>query len=184
MGEGSPAGFTTRPICIIGPSKEIQPAVLWAAWENSMGAKLAGGGGGRYELGQNSEINVTPFVDVLLVLLIIFMVAIPMATVSIKVDLPPATPPPPNVVPKKPIFVSIKNDGNLYIADQVTTMERLVEDISTAMKINDPTVIDPSKERVMIRADADVPYDKFMTVINTFQTAGFYQVGLINEDIS
>ena len=54
----------------------------------------------------------------------------------------------------------------------------------TAMKNNDPSIIDPSKERVMIRADADVTYDRFMTVINTFQTAGFYQVGLINEDIS
>ncbi len=93
-----------------------------------MAAKLAGSGGGKYSLGQNSEINVTPFVDVLLVLLIIFMVAVPMATVSIKVDL--------------------------------------------------------SKERVMIRADAEVPYSRFMDVINQFQTAGFYQVGLINEDIS
>ena len=55
-----------------------------------MGAKLGGGGGGRFDLGQNSDINVTPFVDVMLVLLIIFMVAIPAATVSIKLDLPPA----------------------------------------------------------------------------------------------
>ena len=149
-----------------------------------MAAKLAGSGGSKYSLGQNADINVTPFVDVLLVLLIIFMVAIPMATVSIKVDLPPATPPPPNVKPKKPVFVSIKNDGNLYIAEKVTTMPKLIADISQAMKDNDPAVIDPSKERVMIRADADVPYDRFMTVINTFQTAGFYQVGLINEDIS
>jgi biopolymer transport protein ExbD len=149
-----------------------------------MAAKLAGGGGSRYSLGQNADINVTPFVDVLLVLLIIFMVAIPMATVSIKVDLPPATPPPPNVKPKKPVFVSIKNDGNLYIADKITSMDKLVADISTELKNNDPLVVDPSKERVMIRADADVTYDRFMTVINAFQTAGFYQVGLINEDIS
>ena len=60
-----------------------------------MGAKIGGGGGGRFDLGQNSDINVTPFVDVMLVLLIIFMVAIPAATVSIKLDLPPAVPPPP-----------------------------------------------------------------------------------------
>jgi biopolymer transport protein ExbD len=148
-----------------------------------MAAKLAGSGGSRYSLGQNADINVTPFVDVLLVLLIIFMVTIPMATVSIKLDLPPAVPPPPNAQPKKPVFVSVKNDG-LYIADQATTLEKLIPDISTAMKNNDPSIIDPSKERVMIRADADVTYDRFMTVINTFQTAGFYQVGLINEDIS
>jgi biopolymer transport protein ExbD len=60
-----------------------------------MAAKLSGGGGGRFDLGQNSDINVTPFVDVMLVLLIIFMVAIPAATVSVKLDLPPAIPPPP-----------------------------------------------------------------------------------------
>jgi biopolymer transport protein ExbD len=149
-----------------------------------MGAKVGGGGGGKYSLGQNSEINVTPFVDVLLVLLIIFMVAIPMATVSIRLDLPPATPPPPDQEPKKPVFVSIKNDGTLFISEKPTTLERLVADISTEMRINDPLVVDPSQERVMIRADADVPYDRFMTVINEFQTAGFYKVGLINEDIS
>ena len=148
-----------------------------------MAAKLAGGGGGRYNLNQNSDINVTPFVDILLVLLIIFMVAVPMATVSIKVDLPPATPPPENVKPKEPIFVSIRDDG-LYIGADPTTLERLVADMTTKIKAQDATVIDASKERVMIRADADVLYDRFMTVINEFQTAGFYQVGLINEDIS
>ena len=148
-----------------------------------MAAKLAGGGGGRYNLNQNSDINVTPFVDILLVLLIIFMVAVPMATVSIKVDLPPATPPPENVKPKEPIFVSIRDDG-LYIGADPTTLERLVADMTKKIKDQDPLVIDASKERVMIRADADVLYDRFMAVINEFQTAGFYQVGLINEDIS
>ena len=148
-----------------------------------MAAKLAGGGGGRYNLNQNSEINVTPFVDILLVLLIIFMVAVPMATVSIKVDLPPATPPPEDAKPKEPIFVSIRDDG-LFIGATPTTVETLVADMTKKIKDQDPLVIDASKERVMIRADADVLYDRFMTVINEFQTAGFYQVGLINEDIS
>ena len=66
-----------------------------------MAAKLAGGGGGRYSLGQNSEINVTPFVDILLVLLIIFMVAAPLLSRPIALDLPthsPKPPPPPEVV--------------------------------------------------------------------------------------
>src|SRR5207344_971663 len=60
-----------------------------------MGAKVGGGGGSKFDLGQNADMNVTPFVDVMLVLLIIFMVSIPAATVSIKLDLPPAIPPPP-----------------------------------------------------------------------------------------
>ncbi len=148
-----------------------------------MAAKLAGSGGGRYSLGQNSEINVTPFVDILLVLLIIFMVAVPMATVSIKVDLPPATEPPKDVKPKEPVFVSIRNDG-LFIGAAPTSLDKLVADMTTKIKSQDAAIIDASKERVMIRADADVPYERFMTVINEFQTAGFYQVGLINEDIS
>ena len=67
-----------------------------------MGAKLGGGGGGKFDLGQNSDINVTPFVDVMLVLLIIFMVSIPAATVSVKLDLPPAIPPPPGAKVSRP----------------------------------------------------------------------------------
>ena len=58
-----------------------------------MAAKLGGKRGSKYALGQNADINVTPFVDVMLVLLIIFMVSAPLATVAIKIDLPPATPP-------------------------------------------------------------------------------------------
>src|SRR5882757_9186505 len=81
--------------------------------EITMAAKLAGGGKGRYELGQNADINVTPFVDVMLVLLIIFMVAAPMATTSIRIDLPPAG----NSVKdqKKPTFLSIRRGGEVYV---------------------------------------------------------------------
>jgi len=83
-----------------------------------MGAKLGGGGGGRFNLGQNSDINVTPFVDVMLVLLIIFMVAIPAATVSIKLDLPPAIPPPPNAPkPPEPTVINIQANGGIYIGE-------------------------------------------------------------------
>jgi biopolymer transport protein ExbD len=149
-----------------------------------MAAKLAGSGGGKYSLGQNSEINVTPFVDILLVLLIIFMVAVPMATVSIKLDLPPATPPPPDAKPIEPTFISIQKDGNIYIADTQTSLPTLATDLGTRMKINDPNVGVPTEERVMIRADADVTYDQFMSVVNQLQTDGFFKVGLINEDIS
>ncbi|MEG2498574.1 biopolymer transporter ExbD, partial [Brevundimonas sp.] len=84
-----------------------------------MGAKLGGNSGG---VSQNSEINVTPFVDIMLVLLIIFMVAAPMATVSIKLDLPPAVPSASNDKPKEPVYVSIQDGGDLYIADQKTSL--------------------------------------------------------------
>jgi biopolymer transport protein ExbD len=148
-----------------------------------MAAKLSGGGGGRYSLGQNSEINVTPFVDILLVLLIIFMVAGPMATVAIKVDLPPATIPPPDAPkPKEPVFISIQKSGAIFLADKQTSLDNLEIDLNA--KFDSTGQAGPKDDqRVMIRADADVMYADFMGVLNQLQTAGWYKVGLINEDI-
>ena len=148
-----------------------------------MAAKLSGGGGGRYSLGQNSEINVTPFVDILLVLLIIFMVAVPMATVAIKVDLPPATIPPPNAPkPKEPVFISIQKSGAIFVADKQSSLENLQFDLDAKFIATDQA--GPRfDQRVMIRADADVLYADFMGVLNNLQTAGWFKVGLINEDI-
>ena len=147
-----------------------------------MGAKLGGGGGGQFDLGQNSDINVTPFVDVMLVLLIIFMVAIPAATVSIKLDLPPAIPPPPGTKVKEPILINIQQGGGLYIGDVATKLDNLPADLSTVLSKDDPT-LPPTEQRVYIRADRTVRYGDFMAVMNTLQGNGFYQVALINEDI-
>ena len=83
-----------------------------------MAAKLSGGGGGRYDVAQNASINVTPFVDVMLVLLIIFMVAAPLASVTIKVALPPASAKPARKPPKI-IYLSIKKDGRVFVGDDV-----------------------------------------------------------------
>lgn len=144
-----------------------------------MGAKLGGGGGGRFNLGQNSDINVTPFVDVMLVLLIIFMVAIPAATVSIKLDLPPAIPPPPNAPkPPEPTVINIQANGGIYIGEAQTSIDNLSGDL--ARKLDKP---DPTKERVYIRADRTVRYGQFMEVMNTLQGNGYFQVALINEDL-
>src|SRR5678816_4053501 len=88
--------------------------------KSGMGAKLGGQGGGRFDLGQNSDINVTPFVDVMLVLLIIFMVAIPAATVSIKLDLPPAIPPPPGTKVKEPVLINLSPGGGVVIGERAT----------------------------------------------------------------
>ena len=144
-----------------------------------MGAKLGGGGGGRFNLGHNSDINVTPFVDVMLVLLIIFMVAIPAATVSIKLDLPPAIPPPPNAPkPPEPTVINIQANGGVYIGEAPTSVETLPADL--ARKLNKP---EPTKERVYIRADRTVRYGQFMEVMNTLQGNGYFQVALINEEL-
>jgi biopolymer transport protein ExbD len=147
-----------------------------------MGAKLGGQGGGRFDLGQNSDINVTPFVDVMLVLLIIFMVAIPAATVSIKLDLPPAIPPPPGTKVKEPILINIQAGGGVFIGEKSTSLPALPADLSRTLAADDPT-LPPTQQRVYIRADKQVRYGDFMAVMNTLQGNGFYQVALINEEI-
>jgi biopolymer transport protein ExbD len=147
-----------------------------------MGAKLGGGGGSRFDLGQNSDINVTPFVDVMLVLLIIFMVAIPAATVSIKLDLPPAIPPPPGTKVKEPVLINIQQGGGIYIGEMATSLDGLPADLSKKLALDDPT-LPPTQQRVYIRADKQVRYGDFMSVMNTLQGNGFYQVALINEEI-
>ena len=147
-----------------------------------MGAKLGGQGGGRFDLGQNSDINVTPFVDVMLVLLIIFMVAIPAATVSIKLDLPPAIPPPPGTKVKEPVLINIQQGGGIFIGESATSLDGLPADLSKKLALDDPT-LPPTQQRVYIRADKQVRYGEFMSVMNTLQGNGFYQVALINEEI-
>ncbi|HYF22888.1 MAG TPA: biopolymer transporter ExbD [Caulobacteraceae bacterium] len=149
-----------------------------------MGAKLSGGGGNKYTVESNADINVTPFVDIMLVLLIIFMVSIPMATVSIKLDMPPAVPPPPGQKPKPPVFVSIQESGELYIgrgeeAPVKTSIDTLAGDLAGRL-----AVPNPQDEQVFVRADPDVEYASFMEVLNEMQDKGFYKIGLINEDIT
>lgn len=144
-----------------------------------MGSKLSGPGGqGGKTIEQNADINVTPFVDIMLVLLIIFMVAAPMATVSIRLDLPPATPPTEDE-PKEPVYITIQETGSIFLADRQTTIETLPVDVCTALAV----ATDCRQERVFVRAQPDVTYDQFMEVMNTLQENGFFKVGLLNEDI-
>jgi TonB system transport protein ExbD (group 1) len=142
-----------------------------------MAAKLSGGGGSsRYSIAANSEINVTPFVDVMLVLLIIFMVAAPLATVSVKIDLPPASAP-PSQSPPKPVYISIKPNGSVYIGDFKTALSTLGDDLKKNIGKRDP-----SKERIYIRADKETEYGDFLDVMNKLQDNGFYSVALVGED--
>jgi biopolymer transport protein ExbD len=141
-----------------------------------MGAKLSSGGGGKFGLGQNAEINVTPFVDVMLVLLIIFMVAAPMAIASIKVDLPPNKAPVTREPPKPPVFINVEQYGRVYIADREVSLATLNTEVAKALASPNPT-----EERLMIRANRSVKYADFMGVLNTLQGGGYFKVGLISE---
>lgn len=142
-----------------------------------MAAKLSGSGGGRYETKQNSEINVTPFVDVMLVLLIIFMVAAPLASVTVQVALPPAVAE-PSANPPKPVYISIQSDGSIYVGDFPTDLAVLGDDL----RANIGQRRNPERERIFIRADKDTMYGDFMGVMNMLQDNGFYSVALIGEE--
>lgn len=141
-----------------------------------MAAKLDSGGGGKYHVEANAEINVTPFVDIMLVLLIIFMVASSVATVAVEVKLPIAVTE-PTVNPPKPVFISIKTDGSIYIGDGQSSFETLGADLNSQIGRRDPT-----KERIFIRADQQTRYGDFMQAMNALQDAGFYSVALVGED--
>jgi biopolymer transport protein ExbD len=148
-----------------------------------MAGKVSGpvGSSGGKTIQQNSDINVTPFVDIMLVLLIIFMVSAPLATVSIKLDLPPATPPTNAEKQKEPTYISIQESGSIFIADKQTTIETLANDVCAA--VGNPTGQGCNQERVFIRAQPEVKYNQFMEVMNDLQKNGFFKVGLLNEDI-
>jgi biopolymer transport protein ExbD len=143
-----------------------------------MAAKLSGSGGGKYDIEQKHDINVTPFVDVMLVLLIIFMVCAPLAIPSVVVDLPRAVAQ-ASKNPPKPVYITIEKDGNLHIDNEPTTLDDISLDLKDAIGKRDPTL-----ERIYIRADKETIYGDFMGVMNKLQDNGFYSVALVGLDQS
>lgn len=139
-----------------------------------MGANLSKGGRGRgYRQNQFSEINVTPFVDVMLVLLIIFMVTAPMMTTGVTVDLPDSAAAP---VPgqDEPLTISIKSTGSVYIGENMTK----IADVAPKLK----AILGEKKDsRIFIRGDKSVDYGVVMKVVGEVNQAGFFKVALISE---
>ena len=126
---------------------------------------------GDEELADNHEINVTPFIDVMLVLLIIFMVAAPLSTVDVAVDLP-ASNAQPQPRPEKPLFLTVKEDLTLALGD--TPMERGVLQMAL-----DAQTQNNREERIFVRADKAVPYGDVMEVMNLLRSAGYLKIGLV-----
>ena len=144
-----------------------------------MAAKVDGGARSKYDLGQNADINVTPFVDIMLVLLIVMMVAVPPATIAIKVDLPPAQ---KSVTETKPpTFISILRGGSMVIQNPDRGAQPMtLAGLAGGLFLNlGPGARDDS---ILIRADRSVRYGDFMGVVNQLQTDGFYKVSLITEN--
>src|SRR5262245_56670224 len=117
------------------------------------------------------EINVTPFIDVMLVLLIIFMVAAPLATVDIQVNLPASTAE-PQQRPDKPLFLTIKSDLTLALGNNPLSRETLRSTIDSAANGDKDT-------RIFLRADKVVPYGEVMEVMNILRAAGYLKVALV-----
>ena len=140
-----------------------------------MGAKLGSKvAGADDDLAETHEINVTPFIDVMLVLLILFMVAAPLATVDLGVELPASTATPPPR-PDKPVFVTVKPDLTLAIGEDIVSRPTLASALDTAMngKKTDP---------VYLRADKSVPYGDLMDVMNLLRNAGYLKIALVGLD--
>ncbi|MDP2354517.1 MAG: TonB system transport protein ExbD [Beijerinckiaceae bacterium] len=123
------------------------------------------------DLVENSEINVTPFIDVMLVLLIIFMVAAPLSTVDAPVDLPVSTAK-PQPRPQKPVFVTVQKDLTLLVGEQATPITNLgpVLDVETRLD---------REQRVFVRADQAVTYGDLTRIMNAMRAAGYLKLALV-----
>ncbi len=137
----------------------------------SMGLNLDSQGPDRYSA--MSEINVTPLVDIMLVLLIIFMVAAPLMTQGVEVDLPDADAKALSTG-KEPLIVSVASDGTPYIEERSISIEALAAKIA-AIKKNNPTL------PVYVRGDHQATYGSVMKVMAQLQSAGVSQLGLVTE---
>jgi len=136
-----------------------------------MAGGIRQGRDGDDDLEENHEINVTPFIDVMLVLLIIFMVAAPLATVDVNVDLPASTAA-PQPRPQEPIFLTVKSDLTLALGETPLARDLLSTTLDTSTKGDKET-------RIFLRADQTVPYGDLMDVMNLLRNAGYLKIALV-----
>ncbi len=146
----------------------------------AMAASTGGGGGGRRRGRRRgggskpmSEINVTPMVDVMLVLLIIFMVAAPLMTVGVPIELPQTQAKQLNTE-QKPITVSVTNDGAIYLGETPVALGDLVTQVAAQ-------AVNGTEDRIYVRGDLAANYGSVMQVMGALSGAGYSKIGLITE---
>src|SRR5436305_11174769 len=120
-----------------------------------------------------SEINVTPLVDVMLVLLVVFMVTAPLLTVGVPVDLPQTQALPINE-PKEPTVISVNKDGAIFIQETNVPMDGLVEKLQGITGANPDAVL-------YVKGDKDINYGRVLEVMSLVTAAGFHKVSLVAE---
>jgi biopolymer transport protein ExbD len=130
------------------------------------------------DLSEVHEINVTPFIDVILVLLIIFMIAAPLSTVDVAVDLPTSNAE-PHPAPEKPITLTLKSDRSLRLENDPLPRDALAAALDRASNSD-------KERRIFLRADKSVAYGDIMALMNDLRAAGYLKIGLvgIEEDRS
>jgi len=132
--------------------------------------------GGRTGLGRYrpmSDINVTPLVDVMLVLLVVFMVTAPLLTVGVPVDLPQTAAPPINE-PKEPLTITVNREGEVYIQETSVPIVSLVDKLQAITGANPDAIL-------YVRGDKDINYGRVLEVMSLVTAAGFHKVSLVAE---
>jgi biopolymer transport protein TolR len=145
-----------------------------------MAGSVAAGGGGRRRRGRGqpryramADINMTPFIDVMLVLLIIFMVAAPLLATGVPIDLPQTKAAALNV-DQKPLSVAVDPKGDIYVMDQPVEMDKLADKLKETAK-------NGFDERIYVRGANQVNYGRIAEVMSIITTAGFKRVALVTE---
>ena len=141
-----------------------------------MGSQSSGwkSGGGRRAYRPMSEINVTPFIDVMLVLLIVFMVTAPLLNAGVQVDLPKTEADAINEQDDKPLEVTVEKDGDIFIGETKVTREELLVKLTAITG-------DDMERRIFIRADQGLNYGRVMEVLGAVNHGGYRKVALISE---
>jgi biopolymer transport protein ExbD len=154
-----------------------------------MGAKVSSGGGGggkRQNLQPSSDPNVIPFIDILLVLLIIFMVTAPIPTVDVRVDLPPPNPVPIRLEGLNPTMVVLREGAGLelYVGSERVEMANIAErTLEHAIRNNPALNVEDiyAEARIFVRADQSTAYANVVNVMSRLQEEGFVKVGIFAE---
>jgi biopolymer transport protein TolR len=145
-----------------------------------MGAKLAGRARERKSRAVMAEINVTPFVDVMLVLLVIFMVTAPLLTAGVQLNLPKANARAIGQQDNKPLEISLDERGGIFMGDTKVTIEQMQTKLQ-AIAQGGTEENGGNQQRVYLKADSRLDYGKVMVVMAAVNTAGFTKIALVTD---